>query len=365
MLKRLNQVAVCAMTVLFMACGQQQTTSTPSYSVMEVNATNETLTSKYSASIRGKSDIAVFPQVSGYITQVSVEEGASVRKGQTLFIIDQVPYQAALETAEANVGVAKANVETARLTYESKQELFNNNVVSSFELKTAENALASAEAQLKLAQAQETNARNNLSYTVVKSPSDGIVGTIPFKTGALVGPSIPSPLTTVSDNSDMYVYFSMTENQMLSLLRSYESVDAALKLMPPVHLELSDGSVYEHEGRIKTVSGVIDQVTGSISLKAEFPNKNKLLHSGGSGKVIIPTLKENAIVIPKSATFEIQDKVYVFKVIDGIAKSSMISVHTLSKNGEYIVESGLNAGDIIITEGVGFMRDGMAVNIKE
>lgn len=365
MFAKLKQLMMCVAAVSLVSCGGQQPSAEEStYAVMEVAFTNETLSSGYSASIRGKSDISVFPQVSGYITKVCVEEGAQVRKGQPLFIIDQVPYQAALETASANVSVAKAHVETARLTYESKQELFNNNVVSAFELQTAKNALASAEAQLKLTLAQETNAGNNLSYTVVKSPSDGIVGTLPYKEGTLVGPSLPSPLTTVSDNSEMYVYFSMTENQLLSLVREYESVDAAIKLMPSVQLELSDGSLYGESGRIETISGVIDQTTGSVSMKAAFPNKGRLLHSGGSGKVIIPRQKENTIVIPKSATFEMQDKIFVFKVVDDLARSTMITVHPLSRNGDYIVESGLDAGDVILAEGVGFVRDGMQINAK-
>lgn len=354
-----------ALAMLMSCVGQQPPASNPDYSVMEITLSDETLASKYSASIRGKSDIAVFPQVSGYITKVFVEEGSRVYKGQPLFMIDQVPYLAALETAEANVSVAEANVETARLTYESKQELFNNNVVSSFELKTAENALASAMAQLKLTLAQETKARNDLSYTVVKSPSNGVVGTLPFKIGASVGPSVPVPLTTVSDNSEMYVYFSMTENQLLAIIREYESVEAAIKSMPPVQLELSDGSMYQYDGKIETISGVIDQVTGSLSLKAVFSNKGRLLHSGGSGNVIIPRQWDGAIVVPKSATFEIQDKIYVFKVVDGIAKSSMISVNPVSRNGEYIVESGLAPGDLLITEGVGFIRDGVPVNVKQ
>lgn len=352
-------------TLVFVSCGKEQSsTTTPSYGSATIKLTDEVLFSKYSASIRGKSDIAVYPQISGYITQVCVEEGSIVKEGQTLFIIDQVPYLAALETASANVDVAKANVEIAQLTYESKQELFKNDVISLFELKTSETTLASAKAQLALTLAQETNAQNNLSYTVVKSPSNGIIGTLPFKVGALVSPAIPQPMTTVSDNSEMYIYFSMTEKQMLSLVREHTSIDAAIKSMPSVQLELSDGSLYSEKGRIETISGVIDQTTGAISMRAVFPNPGRLLHSGGSGKIIIPREKPNSIVIPKSATFEIQDNVYVFKVVDGIAKSSLIQVNPVSRNNEYIVESGLAAGDIIITEGVGFIRDGVSVNIK-
>lgn len=276
-----------------------------SISTIEITQTNVTLENKYTASIRGKSDIAVYPQISGYITNVCVEEGSIVKEGQTLFIIDQVPYQSALETAEANVRIAESKVNTAKLLFESKQELFQNNVVSAFELSTAENDYVSAQAQLKLTQAQENIARNNLYYTVVKSPSEGIIGTLPYKKGSLVGPSLPQPLTTVSDNTLMYAYFSMTENKLLALLREHNTIEEAINAIPPVTLELSDGTLYKEKGRVETVSGIIEPKTGSVSFKAAFPNNGRLLHSGGSGNVIISSPRDHAIVIPKSATFEI------------------------------------------------------------
>ena len=204
--------------------------------------TDRTIPVDYSATIRGRQDIAIYAQVSGKIAQVCINEGQRVRSGQTLFIIDQVPYKAALQTAEANVAAAKASVATAQLTYDSKKELFARKVVSQFDLSTAENNLLTAKAQFAQAEAQRVNAANNLSYTVVTSPSDGIVGTLPYKVGALVGPSTPQPLTTVSDNSEMYVYFSMTENQLLNLTREYGSIDNTLKNMPDVQLRLNDGS---------------------------------------------------------------------------------------------------------------------------
>ena len=202
-------------------------------------------------------------------------EGESVKKGQVLFIIDQVPYQAALNTAIANVEAAKASVATAQLTYESKQELYKNKVVSEFDLKTAYNTLLSAKAQLAQAEAQEVNARNNLSYTEVKSPSNGVIGTLPYRVGALVSASLPKPLTTVSDNSEMYVYFSMTENQLLALTRQYGSKDKALENMPEIELQLNDKSLYPQTGKIETISGVIDQNTGTVSLRAAFPNEEQ------------------------------------------------------------------------------------------
>jgi membrane fusion protein (multidrug efflux system) len=356
-------VIIPAVVMMMMSC-QQKTVEreTPGYAMMEIVKTEKSLVSSYTASIRGKSDIDIFPQISGYITDVCVEEGAIVRKGQTLFIIDRIPYQAALQTATANVNLAKANVSTAQLTYDSKKELFRQKVVSSFELQTAANALESAKAQLDQALAQEVNAKNNLSYTVVKSPSNGVVGTLPFKTGASVSPTQPRALTQVSDNSEIYVYFSMTENQLLSLLRQYESVEKAIQSMPAVQLELSDKTLHAETGRIETISGVIEAGTGAVSLRAVFPNRSGLLHSGGSGKIRIPSTYAGCIVIPKSATFEVQDKIFVYKNIDGLAKSTEIRITRINDGTDYIVEAGLHAGEVIIAEGIGFIHENSRIN---
>ncbi|MDE5637616.1 MAG: efflux RND transporter periplasmic adaptor subunit, partial [Alistipes sp.] len=212
--------------------------------------------------------------------------------------------------------------------------------------------------------AQEVNARNSLSYTEVKAPSNGVVGTLPYRVGALVGPSIPQPLTTVSDNSSMYVYFSMNENRLLSLVREYGSMDKVMEAMPEVSLQLSDGSVYESAGRIESISGVVDRSTGSVQLRAVFPNENRMLHSGSTGNVVMPNVRNNVVVIPQTATFELQDKIYVYKVIDGKASSSMIAVDKISDGREYIVLSGLEPGDVIVAEGVGLMREGTPVTPK-
>ena len=331
------------------------------YAVLSVSTTDRELPTVYSASIRGRQDVNIYPQVSGTISQLLVSEGEQVRKGQTLFIIDQVPYKAALQTAEANVAAAKAAVSTAQLSYDSKKELFARNVVSQFDLTTAENSLLSAKAQLAQAEAQRVNAANSLSYTVVKATSDGIVGTLPYRVGALVSPSMPQPLTTVSDNSQMYVYFSMSENQLLALTRQYGSTAATLKQMPDVALQLSDGSLYALPGRVESISGVIDTSTGSVQLRAVFPNPDGLLHSGGSGNVVVPTYYKDVIVVPQNATFELQDKVYVYKIVDGKAASSMIAVEKISDGREYIVRSGLQPGEVIVAEGVGLLREGMPV----
>ena len=362
MMKQMITV-ICSATLA--ACGNAPAVQTRSeYQVMDITTSDKELQTTYSAAIRGRQDIDIYPQVSGTLTRLCVEEGQAVRKGQILFIIDQVPYIAALRTAEANVEAAKAGVATSQLTYDSKRELYAQKVVSEFDLKTSHNSLLSAKAQLAQAEAQRINAANNLSYTEVKSPADGVVGTLPYRVGTLVSSGMPKPLTTVSDNSDMYVYFSMTENQMLELTRRYGSKDKALAEMPAVSLQLNDRSTYPQEGKIETISGVIDTSTGTVSLRAVFPNKDGLLTSGGSGSVIVPLKKENCIVIPQAATYELQDKVFVYKVVDGKAQSAPVQVTRVNGGQEYIVENGLQVGDVIVVEGVGLLREGTPVVAK-
>ena len=353
------KAAVMACFMAAVSCGQAPTAMGPAeYAVMTIATTDREIPINYSATIRGRQDIAIYPQVSGTIFELCVNEGQTVSKGQPLFIIDQVPYKAALQTAEANVAAAKAGVATAQLTYDSKKELYAKNVVSQYDLLTAENTLLTAKAQLAQAEAQRVNAANNLSYTVVKAPANGVVGTLPYRVGALVSASISKPLTTVSDNSDVYVYFSMTENQLLNLTRQYGSIANTLKNMPDVRLVLNDGSVYDRTGRIESISGVIDTSTGSVQLRAVFPNADGLLHSGGAGSVIVPNIHKDCVVVPQVATFELQNKVYVYKVEDGKAASSMIDVEKINNGREYIVKSGLTPGDVIVAEGVGLLREG-------
>ena len=353
-------LATCCMAAV--ACKQAPMIMGPGqYAVITVATSDREIPTTYSATIRGRQDIAIYPQVSGTISELCVNEGQKVSKGQILFIIDQVPYKAALRTAEANVEAAEASVATAQLTYDSKKELFAKNVVSQFDLQTAENNLLTAKAQLAQAEAQRVNAANNLSYTVVKAPSNGVVGTLPYRVGALVSASIPEPLTTVSDNSTMYVYFSMTSKQLLELTRRYGSIDETLKNMPGVQLKLNDGSVYDQSGRVESISGVVDASTGSVQLRAAFPNAGGLLLSGSTGNIIMPNYYKDCIVIPQTATYELQDKIYVYKLVDGKASSAMIEVEKLSNGQEYIVKSGLTPGEVIVGEGVGLMREGTPI----
>ncbi|MBQ2027159.1 MAG: efflux RND transporter periplasmic adaptor subunit [Alistipes sp.] len=366
--KLLSGLLVCLLaTVLFTGCKEEKTTTKRSreYNAMILESTSRKLSSTYSATIRGKQDVDIRTKVQGYITDIKVKEGSVVRQGQTLFIIDQVPYQAALATAEANVDVAKAQVNAAELSATSKEKLFEQNIISDFDLRMARTTLASAKAQLAQARANELTANNNLSYTLVKSPVDGVVGTLPFRVGTLVSPTDATPMTSVSDNSEMYVYFSMSESQVLSLKRQYGALENALQELPMVELQLSDGTVYSEKGRIEAISGIIDATTGSVTLRAKFPNRNRLLLSGGSGTVILPHRQEGCVVIPQHATFEVQDKVYAYKIENGIAKAKIISVFEISNGKEYIVESGLIEGDTIVVEGIGILRDDTPIKIKE
>lgn len=341
--------------------GQEQQAQAMPYKTMSVSAGDRELEQSYSATIRGRQDIDIYPQVSGRLTQVLVNEGDVVRKGQTLFIIDQVPYQAALAQAKANIQAAKAALSTAKITLDAKQRLFNEKVISQIELDMARNNYQSAEASLAQAKAAELSAHNNLSYTAVTSPADGVVGTLPYRQGTLVSSAMPSPLTTVSDNSQMYVYFSLGEKTLLDLTRKYGSLDAAVKSMGAVQLRLSDGSLYESTGTVESISGVIDRTTGASSLRAKFANPNHLLHSGATGSIILKHSYSNIIVIPQAATYQLQDKVFAYKVVDGKATSTLISVEPINNGTEYLVTDGLKAGDIIIGEGAGLVREGAAV----
>ena len=358
-----NSLILTSILTLAVSCKEQQgRPDGGDYKTLNVTLSDRTLYSSFSATIQGKQDVGIYPQISGLISEVRVNEGAAVKKGQTLFVIDQIPYKAALETAMANVETAEANVATAQMTADSKEELFKENVVSQFDLQTARNSLRSAKASLAQARAELTNAQNNLSYTEIKSPVDGTAGMSSYRIGALVSPSISSPLISVSDNGEMYVYFSMTEKQILSLSRQNGSLTNALETMPQVGLWLSDGSEYPEKGRIDAISGIIDTSTGAVTLRAVFPNPERILRSGGTGNIRFPYEKKGCIVIPQTATYELQDKVFVYKVVDGKTKSAQITVFGINDGKEYIVESGLETGDVIIAEGAGLLRDGVSVN---
>lgn len=278
-MKQLIIFVVLCLPLLY-SCGapQQQETDT-AYKTLTIKSGDQILKTGYTATLRGRQNVEIRPQVSGIITEICINEGDAVHKGQTLFIIDQIPYKAALQTAIANVKSAEAKLATAKLTADSKAELYKEQVVSEFDLQTARNEQIAAEAALAQAKAQEVNARNDLSYTEVKSPVDGVASMIPYRVGALVNSSITEPLVTVSDDSEVYAYFSMTENQILDFVQQYGSLKKAIEHLDKVELTMSNGKTYSSLGKVDAISGTIDEGTGAISLRAVFSNPDQFFRS--------------------------------------------------------------------------------------
>lgn len=344
---------------------QQMQMPAPEIATITIAPQTAALQSTFPATIKGKTDIDIRPQVTGFITKVHVDEGQHVRKGQVLFTLDQVTFQAAVDQARAAVNNAQTAVNTAKMTADSKKTLFDKNIISEYEYQLSQNSLAQAQAQLANAKAALASAQKNLAYTVVTAPSDGVVGTIPNREGSLASPSSAQPLTTVSDNSEVYAYFSLTEKDLLKLSgEGKQSIDAAIKAMPEVQLRLSDGTLYPISGKVATVSGVIDNSTGSSSVRALFKNPSGILRSGGTGQIIIPDDKQDVIVIPQKATFELQDRRFAYVVNDSNKiVSTPITIEANNDGKTFVVTSGLQPGQRIAVEGVGSkLSDGMVIN---
>lgn len=363
---QLRQIALFAVGVsLLTACGNSQggmKLGDSEYAVMTVNSSSSDQTTSYPATIRGTQDIEIRPQVSGFIVKLCVDEGATVRKDQALFQIDPTQYKAAYNQAKAAVEMAQANVSTLELTEKNKKDLYDKAIISSFEYQTAVNQLASARATLAQSKASMVSAKQNLDFCTVKSPSNGVVGTFPYRIGSLVSPSISSPMTTVSEIGDVYVYFSMTEKELLQLTKAGGTLKEQLDKMPAVQLQLADGTMLDEKGKIDAVSGVIDQSTGSVSMRAIFPNDKKILRSGGTGNVIFPYTMDGIIMIPQSATVEIQDKKFVYVLqSDNTIKNTEIQISPLSDGQTYLVTKGLKGGDKIVIEGVQSLHDGQEI----
>lgn len=330
------------------------------FPVQTIGSSSASMQTTYPATIKGIQDVEVRPKVSGFITKVYVHEGQTVSAGQVLFSIDSETYRAAVQQAQAGVNTAKAQLNTARLTYENNKKLFEKNVIGQYELSTAQNTYATAQASVAQAQAALASAKEQLSWCQVTSPSAGVIGSLPFKVGALVSAS--SALTTVSEIGTVEVFFSMSESQMLSLTKTAGNVNAAIKALPAVKLQLADGTLYNHPGKIVKASGVIDPSTGSLSLIAHFANPERLLKSGGAGQIIIPNDNNAVIQVPQEACSEVQDKIFVYKVgKDNKVVYSEIKVDPQNDGNNYIVTSGLNVGDRIVVKGITKLTDGMDI----
>ncbi len=329
--------------------------------IMVVGKKDMTLYHEYSARLTGCQIVEIRPQVMGKITHISINEGDKVRKGQTLFVIDQVPYMTAVRDAIAARKMCEAKLATARLNYENEVKLKESNVVSDFSVETKLNALHEAESALSQAMAKEADAQNNLTYTVVKSPVNGVASMIPWHIGSLVSSSISEPLVTVADDHEMYAYFSISDNEAIEIINEFGSTDAFLSHAPIVHIKLSNGETYKGDGRITAMSGTVESTTGAMTLRATFPNPQHLLHDGGSGTIMLPIHLNDRITIPQEATYELQNRIFVYKVVNGKTKATAVRLFAQNDGHEYIVEEGLAVGDTIVAEGAGLLKEGVTV----
>lgn len=334
------------------------------YAVLSIQPQSTTIYTDYPASLQGVQNIEIRPKVDGFVEHIYVDEGAAVKKGQLLFRINAPQYEQETRTAAAAIRSAEAEVGTARMQVEKVQPLVQEEIVSSYELEAAKYALQTKEAILAQAKASLANARTNLGYTTIVSPVTGVVGSIPYKTGSLVSSSSPQPLTTVSDISKIYAYFSFNEKQFLDFTTAYpgKTIDEKLQQLPDVSLILPNGTVYTEKGRITTINGLINPETGAVNFRATFPNALGLIRSGGSATVRLERQLNNAILVPQKATYEMQGKRFVYVVDNtGAVKSTEITVMEATTGNSFVVLQGLKAGDTIVAEGAGSLKDGLRI----
>lgn len=342
-----------------------------SYPVLELQPRSIELTNTYPATLEGIQTVEIRPRVQGYIVEMPVDEGEIVEKGELLFKLNSEQYEQEVRSAKADVEAAEAAVETAEDEVQRYSRLTEKDIVSDYQLQSAKNRLQSQRAALAQAKARLENARVNLEYTNVKSPADGIIGTIPYRIGSLVSSTITQPLTVISDISNVYAYFSMSERELLQMAQSVaveggnRTLQRRIAEMPQVRLILADNTLYEHPGSLRLASGLINTETGSAAFRAIFPNPREVLRSGGTGNVQIPLKLDSAIVIPKKATFEIQNKRFVYAVTDSnTVVSTEISTMPLSTQQLFVVEEGLSADDTIVTAGMGGLQEDNAIKAE-
>lgn len=357
-----------ALSIFLLSCDKKKDNegdkTAPEYQTSVIQKGETTLESYYPANVKGQEDIEIRPRIDGFIKRISVDEGSVVRKGQTLFEIDSPSAQQAYNTANAAVKAAEAQVQTAELDVTRITPLAEKGIISVTQLNTYKNILTSAEAALTQAKAQRDNAAATLGWTTVTSPVDGIVGSIPFRTGSLVNSG--NTLTTVANTKEVYVYFSIAETELMNVLNNLEGNTQAdkIKNFPPVKLKLKDGSIHPAEGKISTIGGQINTATGTAMLRADFPNSEKVLRSGFSGGIIIPTYLKDVIVIPQKATFSQQDKFLAWKVQGDTVVNTLIEVTPTPDGKNYVVNNGLNVGDKIVVDGITTLRKGMKITAK-
>ena len=356
-MKKNKILMFAAATMLLASCGGgggRPSFGDNEYPVTTVGTSSTDMQTTYPAAIKGVQDVQISPKVTGFITQINVKEGQTVSAGQVLFVIDNVTYQATVRQAQAGLNTAQASLNTAKLNFENSQKLHENGVIGDFELQSATNQYEQAKAAVFQAEASLSSAKEMLSFCYVKSPAAGVVGTLPFKVGALVNTA--SVLTTVSNNSSMEAYFSVTEKEAMIISKS------GLDKIPAVKLQLADGSIYGLEGHVTKMSGVIDATTGSVQLIAAFQNPEKQLKSGATGTIIIPRQNSDAIIIPMACVSEVQNKKFVYLLGEGNkVKYTEIKVDPQNDGNNYIVTEGLKTGDKYVTNGITKLNDGMEI----
>lgn len=337
------------------------------YPVIAVTPQSTHLFKDYPTQLQGQQTVEIRPKISGYIDQIYVDEGAYVKNGQVLFRLNANDIEATVRSAEAQVNVAEADVSSAKINLEKTKPLVEKNIISKFELESVESDLNSREAQLAQAKANLQNAKANLQYTLITSPAEGTIGTFPYRVGSLVSSSTTEPLTTVSNTVKMYAYFSLNEKDFLSMINGLEgkTLQEKLSKLPDVSLVLADNSIYELPGRIETASGLVDPQTGTVNIRASFPNPQGLLRSGGSGLVRITQSVDSAIIVPQKTTYELQGKHFVYLLNDS-NKVHNTEVEILAGNlkDSYVVTRGLNPGDKIVLEGITTLRNNMEIKPK-
>ncbi|SKB42679.1 efflux RND transporter periplasmic adaptor subunit [Dyadobacter psychrophilus] len=367
---QLSLTGLSLMFVLFLSCQDKKQYSgnvaeqIKDYPVLTITQRTITLNSEFPATIEGQQDIEIRPKIDGFIEKIFVDEGATVKNGQALFKINAPQYEQEVRTAQANIRIAEADVNAAQMGVNKVKPLVEKNIISKYELESAQFTLQAKQAALAQAFAALSNARTNLGYTTIASPANGIVGLIPYKIGSLVNSNTPEPLTTVSNIGNIYAYFSINEKQVLAFSKNTKgnTTKARIATMPSVSLVLANGTVFYEKGRITTTSGSINTQTGSIRVRATFPNPGSIIRSGSSATVRIPSRLDSAIVIPQKSTYEIQGKKFVYRVsADGTVKSAEVGVLDNNDGQFFVAQTGLAVGDKIILEGVASLREGAKV----
>lgn len=366
--KRANHLLAALSLVLLASCSSEEAPvpagGIKPYQVLDIEQQNTTIETTYPAVLEGIENVDIHPKIDGFVEKIAVDEGEFVKKGQLLFTISAPQYEQLVRTARAAVKSAEAGVSVARLQVQKTKSLVEKNIVNKYELQEADLTLQTRLAELAQAEANLVNANVNLGYTRISSPVNGVIGSLAFKSGSLVSSNMTKPLTTVSNISKIYAYFSMNEKQLLEFIRNTKGTDIKTKIanMPSVSLVLSDGSLYPDKGTIGSVNGLINQQTGSARIRATFSNNLNLLRSGGSAQVRIPQEISNGYLIPQRAVADIQGKKFVYKVgKNGTISMTNVEVMEATSGHFYIVTKGVKPKDSIVLEGIQFLKDGMKI----